>query len=375
MSALKEYGLEIPIIQGGMGIGISLGSLAGHVMKEGGMGTISAAHPGYAQDSFLANPLKANWAALKEEVRKARKISQGKGILAVNIMCASRHYPDYVKAALEAGFDAIVSGAGLPTSLPAYTKDASILLAPVVSSLRAFRLICTTWQKRYHRQPDFVIVEGPLAGGHLGFKKEELISETARTLEETVADILAWQKEVSLEIPVFAAGGVRTGSELIRFLEMGAAGIQIATPLIPTEECDASLAFKQRFLDRDHTQTRIIASPTGYPARALDSPFTRRASQKRIPPVHCLNCLRMCRPSECPYCITEALICAVQGDQEKGLFFSGSLHQPFTRIRSVHEVLKDYLEPFYAWMDQIQKDREAGHGWPERTKTKEEVSS
>lgn len=182
--------LEKPIIQGGMGVGVSLGNLAGAVMKEGGMGVISAAHPGYRKENFWKDPLACNMEAVYEEAAKARAISGGRGLLGVNVMVASHHYEDYVKAAIGAGVDVIISGAGMPMNLPSVEGSDQVALAPIVSSGRAARLILKSWDRHYHRCPDFIVVEGSLAGGHLGFKKEELLSGKVKELSELVCEVL-----------------------------------------------------------------------------------------------------------------------------------------------------------------------------------------
>ena len=181
--------LEVPIIQGGMGVGVSLSSLAGHVMKEGGMGVISAAHPGYARQDFRQDSIHANGEALKEACAKARAISGGRGLLGVNIMVASTDYDTYVKASVEAGADAIISGAGLPLHLPSLVEGSDILLAPIISSAKAAKLVLRYWDSHYSRTPDFIVIEGSEAGGHLGFRKEDLEAGTCQPLEEILTEV------------------------------------------------------------------------------------------------------------------------------------------------------------------------------------------
>ena len=245
--------LEKPIIQGGMGVGVSLGNLAGAVMKEGGMGVISAAHPGYRKENFWKDPLACNIEAVYEEAAKARAISGGRGLLGVNVMVASHHYEDYVKAAIGAGVDVIISGAGMPMNLPSVEGSDQVALAPIVSSGRAARLILKSWDRHYHRCPDFIVVEGSLAGGHLGFKKEELLSGKVKELSELVCEVLqeiqAYEELYQTSIPVFAAGGVYTREDIAALLNIGASGVQMATRFIATTECDADLAFKQKIVN------------------------------------------------------------------------------------------------------------------------------
>ena len=226
---IRDRELSIPIIQGGMGVGISLSGLAGAVAACGGMGVISAAHPGYRAQRCL-----------KEEITRAKEISGGRGLVGVNVMVAVQHYADYVRAAIEGGADAIISGAGLPTELPQIAGDSNVLLAPIVSSGRAARVICRAWERHGNRLPDFVVVEGSRAGGHLGFSPEELAEGSAKSLDEIVVDVIEtlrpYEEKCGRKIPVFPAGGVYDGADIARLEKLGAAGAQIATRFIATEE-------------------------------------------------------------------------------------------------------------------------------------------
>ena len=174
MLEINQKSLTVPLIQGGMGVGVSLGNLAGHVAKCGAMGVISTAHPGYKEDDFESNHRQANIRALKKEILKAQKLSQGKGLVAINAMVALKDYDELINAALESKVDAIISGAGLPLRLPELVKDHDVLIAPIVSSGKACKVIIKHWLKKYQRTPDFIVIEGSQAGGHLGFKKEDL---------------------------------------------------------------------------------------------------------------------------------------------------------------------------------------------------------
>ncbi len=339
--------LEVPIIQGGMGVGISLGNLAGAVMKEGGMGVISAAHPGYRKKDFWQHSLACNIEALHEEIEKARKISEGKGVLGVNIMVASKDYEEYVKAAISAGADVIISGAGLPLQLPLIEGSEKIGLAPIVSSGRAARLILKSWERHAHRCPDFIVVEGSLAGGHLGFKKEEIESDKAKDLitlvQEVLAEVKPYEEAFQKQIPVFAAGGIYTHEDIKNMLSIGASGVQIATRFIATHECDADIAFKKKIIQSEKTEIELVKSPAGLPGRAVMTSFMEEVKQNRIPPRHCVSCMKPCIPSTTPYCITDALIHAVQGDVENGLVFAGANAWRIQKIVSVHELMKELM--------------------------------
>lgn len=339
--------LEAPILQGGMGVGVSLGNLAGAVARCGGMGTISAAHPGYREPDFDRNYQEANCRALEEEVRKAHAIAQGRGLVGVNVMVAMNHYEDLVRAAIRGGADAIISGAGLPMDLPAIAGGSGVLLAPIVSSGKAARLICQAWQRHHNRLPDFVVVEGCMAGGHLGFKADELAQGTALTLEEIVPQVLeAVGRFATPEhpIPVFAGGGVYDSADIRRFLGLGAAGVQIGTRFIATPECDASEAYKQALLNAGRQDIVLVKSPVGMPGRALRSPLVRRQEQGPEGVERCIGCLRACDPRTAPYCITKALIRAVRGDWENGLFFCGSNAWRMDRMLPVPQLMRELCE-------------------------------
>ncbi|MCF0260586.1 MAG: nitronate monooxygenase [Erysipelotrichaceae bacterium] len=340
MLAIGSKVLDIPIIQGGMGVGISLGNLAGAVMKAGGMGTVSAAHPGYRAKDFWENSQKANCEALFEEARKARRISEGKGILAVNIMVASKDYDLYVKTAVKAGYDAIISGAGLPLNLPEAAGDSGILLAPVISSQKALELVLRVWKRRYERVPDFVVIEGPLAGGHLGFHQEDLQHNACQSLDDIAKDVIEYLKTENLNIPVFCAGGVYTREDIQRLQSLGAAGVQMGTRFIATEECDAHEAFKNMIIASDENTIELVHSPTGYPARGLASPFIQKARRSEMKVHRCVQCLKKCSHN---YCITEALIKAAGGDCEEGLFFTGATGCRVDRLMSVKELIAQLI--------------------------------
>lgn len=332
--------LEVPIIQGGMGVGISLGNLAGHVMKEGGIGVISAAHPGYNKPNFWKESLLANCQAIKEQVQKARDISQGHGLLGINIMTASYDYEAYVRAACQSKVDIIFSGAGLPLSLPEYA-DKDVQLVPIVSSGKALQLICRVWKKRYQRLPDMVVVEGALAGGHLGFKEEELKNNQVQSLEDILKDVLAVLEHIHLNIPVFVAGGLWNKNDLDHFQSLGAYGIQLGTRFITTYECDAHPNFKKKILQATSSDLEIIKSPTGFPGRAIQTSWLKQNEGKFQKISGCIHCLKMCTPDHTPYCISRALIAAVRGDVEHGLIFSGANVEKANHMEFVKEIMDE----------------------------------
>lgn len=345
--------LALPLIQGGMGVGVSMGGLAGAVAAEGAMGTLSTADAGWNEPDFAAHPQQANLRALRREVQRAKRLAAGAGLVAVNAMVATRQYTDSVRTALEAGADAIVSGAGLPLELPALAEGFDALLAPIVSSPRAAQLICRTWAKRYGRVPDFVVLEGCRAGGHLGFDEADLLAGRCAPLSQLIPQVLAalrpFEEKFGRAIPLFCAGGVATGAEMARCTRLGAAGAQLATRFIATEECDASQGYKDVLLAARPEDLRIIHSPVGMPGRAVNSPLVQRlAAGLRQPPAHCSGCIKSCRPAETPFCITHALIEAVKGNWEEGLFFSGSRVDLADRMRTVPDLIDELMKDWRA---------------------------
>jgi len=314
--------LEVPIIQGGMGVGISLGNLAGNVAKNQAMGTISAAQIGFKEKDFINNPLKANLRILKKEIVKAKKIANGKGLLACNVMVALNGYEEYVKEAVANKIDAIICGAGLALDLPSLVNQET-LIAPIVSSKKALELLIRRWQKKFNREPDFVVIEGFEAGGHLGFKKKEVLANSYQSLKEILADCLAFLKEKQLTIPLFVAGGIYDHDDICDYLALNAAGVQMGTRFVATNECDAPLSFKEKYLKANNEDIVITRSPTGLVARAIKSDYLNKLDQNEFNKVnHCYDCLKTCNPASTVYCISEALIASASG--KDGLFFSGS---------------------------------------------------
>lgn len=343
---IRNKYLDIPLIQGGMGVGISLGGLAGAVAAEGGMGTISAAGAGFREPDFDKNFVEANSRAIKKEIAKAKEISRGRGLVAVNIMTAMNYFEESARAAVEGGADAIISGAGLPKNLPEFTKGTDVLIAPVVSSAKAAKVICKFWDRRYETAPDFIVIEGSRAGGHLGFSAEELQDKTCETLDEILpavkAEIAQYEQKYDRNIPIFVAGGIRTADEIKHYIKNGAAGVQLATAFIGTDECDASPEYKAIMRRASNSDIKIVKSPVGMPGRALETPLIKRvADHGRIAPTMCRNCIKTCDPGKTPYCISGALIAAWCGDYENGLFFCGDDIDCIRQASTVKEVIKN----------------------------------
>ena len=331
---------RVPVIQGGMGVGVSLSGLAGAVAAEGGVGVISTAQIGYRDPDFARNPIECNLKAVGEEIQKARSKAAG-GVIGVNIMVATRRYEDYVRAAAAVGVDLIISGAGLPMTLPELAGSAKI--APIVSSQKALRVIAKHWKKKYDRKPDLVVIEGPLAGGHLGFSKEDIEAYTVtgeKDYDAEIRDIIALADE--LEVPVVVAGGVYERSDLDHYLAMGAKGVQLATRFVTTRECDASDAYKQAYLDAKKEDIVIVKSPVGMPGRAIHNAFLDKVQAGERFMRGCRQCIITCKPDTAPYCITEALINAVEGNLDEGLIFCGSNAYRADHIETVADIMEEF---------------------------------
>lgn len=341
----------LPVIQGGMGVGISLSTLAAAVAEEGGIGTIAAVGIGMSEPDVYTNFIEANVRALKRELRRARE--KTKGILAVNIMVAMTNYAHMVRASVEEKVDLILSGAGLPLDLPKYLEGGGpTQLAPIVSSARAATLLCRRWMEKFGRAPDAVVVEGPLAGGHLGFKPEDL-SRPSNALEVLVPEVVEAVKPFEVRsgrpIPVVAAGGVYTGADILKFERLGASGVQMATRFVTTYECDAAPAFKQAYLDAGPEDLRIIQSPVGLPGRAIGNAFLDAVEAGEKAPFKCpYHCITTCDYKSAPYCIALALVNAQRGNLKSGFAFAGANAHRARGILSVKQTVeamrREYLE-------------------------------
>ena len=358
-----------PIIQGGMGVGISLHKLAGAVAAAGGVGIISSAQIGFREPDFTTNFVEANLRAIRREMQAAREISPD-GAIGFNIMVATKHYDMWVKEAVKAGADIIISGAGLPVALPEHVEAAyaemkesgqelparRIKLAPIVSSAKSAMVICKMWDRKCHVAPDLVVIEGPLAGGHLGFSLDQLTSYGADTEDVPATyDQAAYDEEVKAiikvvgeygakygrHIPVVTAGGIYTHEDVLHQLELGADGVQVGTRFVTTEECDASEAYKQEYIKAGKEDIVITKSPVGMPGRAIRNPFMKRAKEEKQPIPYCYHCITTCRPKEIPYCITDALVQAVEGNVDQGLLFCGANAYRCRKLEHVADIFQE----------------------------------
>ncbi len=351
MKLLNIGGLKIklPIIQGGMGVGVSLSGLASAVANEGGVGVISPAGIGFLYKDHSSDYLKNCIFGLTEEIRKTREKTQG--IIGVNIMVALSNYVDLVTTSIKEKANIIFSGAGLPLDLPKYlTPDSETKLVPIVSSARAAALICNKWHTNYNYLPDAIVVEGPKAGGHLGFKIDQIFDENyslEKLIEEVVAVADEFGAKYGKQIPVIAAGGIYTGEDIAMILEKGAAGVQMGTRFVTTTECDASDGFKQAYIQAKKEDVRIIQSPVGMPGRAISCSFLDEVdSGKRRPTVCPVNCIKTCDISTAPYCIIASLSSALRGNFRNGYAFAGSNVWKSDRIISVKELFNTLLDEY-----------------------------
>lgn len=347
---IGELTATTPVVQGGMGVGISLSGLASAVANEGGIGVIAAAMIGLLDKDVTKDPLAANLRALKREIAKAREKTQG--LIGVNIMVALTHFSQLVRTAIESRADVIFSGAGLPTDLPKLLHEACeqkkeefrTKLVPIISSARAASILARKWMRNFGYTPDAFVVEGPKAGGHLGFKEEE-INNPDFALEKLVPPVVEVAKELEDKcghaVPVIAAGGVFTGGDIRRMLDLGASGVQMATRFVATEECDADIRFKQAYVNARPEDVTIIHSPVGMPGRALDNDFIEASRAGKKKPFRCLyHCVKTCDREKTPYCIALALLSAMRGNLKSGFAFCGSNVSRVTAITTVHEVME-----------------------------------
>jgi NAD(P)H-dependent flavin oxidoreductase YrpB (nitropropane dioxygenase family) len=347
ISGLRELKIgnltaRLPIVQGGMGVGISLSGLAAAVANEGGVGVIAAAGIGMLDYDFSTKFLEANISRLKSEIRKAREKTNG--IIGVNIMVALTNYADYVKASIEEGIDIIFSGAGLPLNLPQYLEEKyETKLVPIVSSARAASVICRKWLDKYSYLPDAIVVEGPKAGGHLGFKESQIFDpeySLEKIVPEVINELKPFEEKAGRLIPVIAGGGIYSGEDIYKILKLGASGVQMATRFVTTDECDASIDFKNTYINAKKEDVTIIKSPVGMPGRALRNTFTEDITRGANKPYKCpYHCIVTCDYKNSPYCIALSLTNAQKGDLEHGFAFAGENAYKTDKIVSVKELM------------------------------------
>lgn len=345
-----------PIIQGGMGVGVSLSGLAAAVANEGGVGVISAAGLGLYYMQEANNYLDACIYGLKQEIRKARE--KTKGIIGVNIMVAISNFSDMVQTSIEEQADIIFSGAGLPLDLPSYlSEESKTKLVPIVSSARATKIICEKWKSNYNYLPDAIVVEGPKAGGHLGYKLENLDNRSfaiESTLPQIIQEVSRFEQKYGKSIPVIAGGGIYTGEDIYKIMELGASGVQMGTRFVTTNECDASIEFKQSYINAKQSDIVIIKSPVGMPGRAINNSFLESVKRGEMHPKNCTHhCIKTCDVENSPYCIMRALLNAYYGKLERGFCFAGANAYRAEEIISVHETFERLIKEYDEYANQI----------------------
>lgn len=344
---IGDYEIRVPIIQGGMSVRISGAELVTAVTKCGGAGTIGGVGRGFGRKEYENYSVyEADRMALRDELRKAKEIDPY-GVYGVNLLVAVTDYDRLVREAANSGVKFIVSGAGLPTNLPGLTADhPEIALIPIVSSLQALRVICLQWERKYHRQPDAIVIEEPAtAGGHLGVTAKQGVWDENLKLINVLPESRRYLEEHNLNIPLIAAGGIWDRSDIDRMLALGANGVQMATRFVCTPECEAPPQFKQKYIDSIPEDIVIIQSPVGIPGRAIRTRFLDKVERGEIDDQCSISCLRSCcfRDTGEKYCIIKALGNARAGDVENGIVFCGSnaYRSKEQRIVSVRQIFNE----------------------------------
>lgn len=342
---IGDLSARLPIIQGGMGVGISMSNLAGAIAREGGIGIISAAQPGFLDPDFDKHPLQSNLKALAYHIKKAKELSNN-GIIGVNIMRAIRYYDEYVECCIESGADLIISGAGLPLSLPLLLKDTTVKSVPIVSSLKAAKVLLGRWDKRNNIMCDMVVVEGPKAGGHLGFKRDELFeTSTYDNYDQEIVKIIEYVKsfedKYNKKIPVVFAGGIWDRADINHYIALGCDGVQMGTRFVTTYECDADDAYKQSYINATSEDIVITQSPVGMPGRAIRNDFIKLHELEKEKITKCNQCLEHCDIKSIPYCITGALSRAAKGDVTNSLLFCGTNASRCNKLEYVSDIMKE----------------------------------
>jgi NAD(P)H-dependent flavin oxidoreductase YrpB (nitropropane dioxygenase family) len=342
---LKIGTLEInpPIIQGGMGVRVSRSGLASAVANEGCAGIIASVGLGDYENTTASKFVEVNNDALRAEIRKARTLTDG--VIGVNVMVVLSNYEEFIKVCVEEKVDLIICGSGLPLDLPKLTEGSNIKLIPIVSSARAFNIIYRKWKQNFNKIPDAVILEGPMAGGHLGFSHDDMINGTTQPLEHLVKELVEYTNTLEETIPVIAAGGIFDGNDIAKFLKIGASGVQMATRFVCTTECDVDDNFKQAYIKAKKEDIAIIKSPVGLPGRVISNEFTKRVLKGETIPFKCQHhCLRSCNPRTAPYCIAKVLGDASKGLLDNSFVFAGANAYRCTEIVSVKTLIGQLKE-------------------------------
>ncbi|MFH1878782.1 MAG: nitronate monooxygenase family protein [Candidatus Omnitrophota bacterium] len=350
---IGDLTIKVPIIQGGMGVRISTSSLAAAVADCGAAGTIASVGLPPDNDENRSDVPKSSREHLQKEIRRARELSDG--VIGVNIMVALSNYEDMVRTAAKEDIDYIISGAGMPISLPEFAEGSSVKLIPLIASARGAGILLKTWKRRYNRFPDALVVEGPLSGGHIaGYSLEELQALKGNLrekplLENAVRDVLSltreYEKEYGISIPVIAAGGIFDGRDAAGFFKLGVKGVQLGTRFVATFECSAAEEFKQLYVNAKESDLVFIQSPVGMPAKVIRTKFLDDVLRGEKKDFTCnYQCLRTCDPATVPYCIAKALIDAVEGDIDNAVVLAGTNVSKITKIVSVKDLINEIMD-------------------------------
>ncbi len=338
---IGDLTIRIPIVQGGMGVSVSKASLASAVSLAGGLGVIASVGLGEEMDMSIPY-MQRSRQALSAEIREVKQ--QGLPV-GVNVMVALTNFGDLVKTCAREEVDVLFAGAGLPLRLPEFAGDSSMKLVPIISSGRAADVICRSWSKKYSRFPDAIVVEGPMAGGHLGFKLQDILDGKASDLKTLVRETLAvtdrYEQQAGRKIPVIAAGGVYTGADIAGFLNMGASGVQMGTRFVATHECDVSNAYKQAYVDATEDDVAVILSPVGLPARVIRTPFVEKSLGEKQKFNCFYKCLITCDADKANYCIALALLDSSRGKLDTGFPMCGQNVYRIDKIVSVKELMRE----------------------------------
>lgn len=362
MQGFKIGNIEIkrPIVQGGMGVAISLSGLASAVANEGGIGVISAAAIGMTEPDFAKNYQEANKTALRKQIKLAR--AQSDGVIGVNLMVALTDYDELLKVAIEEKIDVAFMGAGLPLKLPQFVLDTGFenihtKFAPKVSGGKAAKLIFNYWATKFNHIPDAVVVEGPMAGGHLGFKKDDLIEdsiELADLVRETVEVVAEFEKKFDKKVPVIAGGGIYTGADIKEIMKAGATAVKMGTRFVTTHECDANIEFKNSYINSSKEDITLVDSPVGLPGRVINSPYVEKLKRGETKPFKCpWKCLKSCDYTKVPYCISNMLFQSSKGKMNNGFAFAGSNAYKATEIVSVKAVFDELVHEYNSLADTL----------------------
>lgn len=350
---IRDLKIEKPVVQGGMGVGVSLSDLAAAVANEGGIGIIASVGAGLLEDDFKTDYQEANKRALRNEIKKARNAT--KGVIGLNVMAALTDYKEIMNIAVDEGIDILFIGAGLPTDVPNEIgierfKSSGVKVVPIISSGLAAKIILRKWDRNFNLIPDAFVVEGPLAGGHLGYKRDDLFKEEFK-LENLIPQILAeikpFAEKYGREIPLIAGGGIYTGRDIYNIFKLGVKAVQMGTRFVATHECDATDEFKNEYVKCTKDDIVIIQSPVGLPGRAIKNRFLKEIEEGHAKKVTCpWLCLKSCAAEKARYCIGQALANAKQGDLEHGFAFCGANAYRIDKIVSVKELFAELEEDY-----------------------------